>query len=126
MHDLFQTALVQGTALCSSCGQPLPLRHTVAPYAPPSVQAQRGLHIYCQHCQTGSYETLDGLAMSLPQGQAFFHAHPRLHTLPEREIERDGLPALVIPFASLLDTATYDVILKRDTYETIAVHSSDD
>lgn len=119
MDDLFQMAIQQGAIPCRSCGRQLPLRHTVAHYAPPSVRNQRGIHIYCHDCQSGSYETLNGLALNLPAGQAFFQTHPRIHTLPEREVEYQGSPALIIPFVSVNDNATYDVILKRDTYEPL-------
>jgi hypothetical protein len=68
---------------------------------------------------------LDGLALNLPQGRAFFQAHPRIYTLPQQEIERDGVAAVVVGFAEVGGNASYDVILKRDTYETLDIHSSD-
>jgi len=125
MDDLFQSAIRQGFAPCSECGRSLLLRHTIAHYAPPSVRAKRGLHIYCHDCESGSYETLDGLALNLAPGREFFQAHPRIHSLPQREIERAGVPAIVVAFAGVADNATYDVILQRDTYETLAIHSSE-
>lgn len=126
MDDLFQTAIRQGFAPCGKCGRSLPLRHTIAHYAPPSIRAKRGLHVYCYDCEAGSYESLDGLALNLPQGRAFFQAHPRIHALPQSEIEQAGVPAIVVSFAGVVNNATYDVILKRGTYETLAVHSSDE
>jgi hypothetical protein len=68
---------------------------------------------------------LDGLALNLPPGRAFFQAHPRLHVLPQQEIEHAGVPAVVVSFAGVGDKATYDVILKGDSYETLVIHSSD-
>lgn len=125
MDDLYQTAIRQGAVPCRKCGRSLPLRYTVAHYAPPSIRDKRGLHMYCPDCDSGSYESLDGLALNLPQGRAFFQAHPRIYTLPQREIERDGIAAVVVPFASVDGRATYDVILKRDTYETLDIYHSD-
>jgi hypothetical protein len=95
MDDLFQSAIRQGLAPCGKCGRSLPRRHTIADYAPPSIRAKRGLHIYCYDCEAGSHVTLA------------------------------GLPAIIVSFAGMVDNATYDVILKRDTYETLAIHSSD-
>jgi hypothetical protein len=125
MDDLFQGAIRQGFAPCRQCGRSLPLQHTIAHYAPPSVRAKRGLHIYCYDCESGSYESLDGLVLNLAQGRDFFQAHPRIHALPQREIEHAGVPAIVVSFTGVADKATYDVILQRDTYETLALHSSD-
>jgi hypothetical protein len=34
------------------------------------------------------------------------------------------MPAIVVSFAGVADNATYDVILQRETYETIAIHSN--
>lgn len=126
MDDLFQTAIRQGFVSCRKCGRSLPLRHTIAHYAPPSIRAKRGVHIYCYNCESGSYESLDGLALNLAQGRAFFRAHPRIYALPQREIEQAGVPAIVVSFAGVSDNATYDVILQRNTYETLAVQRSDD
>jgi RNA polymerase sigma factor (sigma-70 family) len=125
MDDIFQAAIQQGFIPCRQCGCSLPLRHTIAHYAPPSVHTKRGLHIYCYDCKSGSYETLDGLALNLPQGRAFFQVHPRIRALPQREIEYAGIPAIVVSFAGVIENATYDVILRRDTYETLAIYSSD-
>jgi RNA polymerase sigma-70 factor (ECF subfamily) len=123
MDELFQTAVLQGFVPCHKCNQPLPLQRTVAHYAPPSVRAKRGVHLYCHNCQTGSYESLEGLALNQPQGRDFFQAHPRILALPQQEIERAGVPAVVVSFASVSDNATYDVVLKRDTYETLATYT---
>ena len=68
---------------------------------------------------------MDGLALNLPPGRDFFQAHPRIRTLPQREIDYEGVPALVVSFTGVMETATYDVILNRDTYETLASTSSD-
>jgi hypothetical protein len=125
MDRVFQSAIQKGFAPCNKCGRRLPLQYTIAPYAPPSIRAKRGVHLYCPDCDSGSFESLDGLALNLPEGRAFFQAHPRIYTLPQREIEQAGVPALVVSFAGVGDNATCDVILKRDNYETLAIHSSD-
>jgi len=123
VNDLFQTAIQQGFTSCHNCQQPLPLHLTIAPYAPPSTRAKRGLHIYCHKCQIGSYGSLEGLALNQPQGREFFQAHPRILTLPQQEIEHAGVPAIVVSFASVTDNATYDVVLKSATYETLATYT---
>lgn len=125
MDKLYQAAIRQGEMPCRRCGRSLPLRYTIAHYAPPSIRAQRGMHLYCTDCECGSYETLDGLALGIPEGRAFFQEHPRIYTLPQREIERDGVTAIVVSFASVDNRATFDVILKSDTYETLGIYRND-
>jgi hypothetical protein len=66
------------------------------------------------------------MVLNLPQGRAFFQAHPRLRALPQREIDHAGVAAIVVSFAGVPDNAAYDVILNRDSYETLAIHSSDE
>jgi RNA polymerase sigma-70 factor (ECF subfamily) len=126
MDNLYQRAIREGFVICSGCGRSLALQYTIAHYAPPSVRAKRGLHVYCHDCQSGSYESLDGLALNLPQGRAFFQAHPRVLTLPQREIDYAGSAALVVSFTGVADNAAYDVIIKKDNYELLATRSSDD
>jgi RNA polymerase sigma-70 factor (ECF subfamily) len=126
MDELFQGGIRQGSVPCAKCGRSLPLQRTIAHYAPPSIRAKRGLHIYCYDCESGSYESLDGMVLNLPQGRAFFQAHPRLRALPQREIDHAGVAAIVVSFAGVPDNAAYDVILNRDSYETLAIHSSDE
>ncbi|MCB0165844.1 MAG: RNA polymerase sigma factor [Anaerolineae bacterium] len=123
MHPLFLNAMQAGGAPCRSCGEWLPLRQGMPPYAPPSLRHRRGLHIYCARCEEGSYVSVDGLALHAPAGRDFWRREPRIRTLPAVAIERDGLPALHLPFESITTDAALDVILRRDTYELLAVFS---
>lgn len=123
MHPLFLEAMQAGGAPCRSCGEWLPLRQGMPPYAPPSLQHKRGLHIYCARCEEGSYVSIDGLALHAPAGRDFWRREPRIRTLPAIAIERDGLPALHLPFESITNDAALDVILRRDTYELLDVYS---
>jgi hypothetical protein len=86
----------------------------------------RGMHTYCDLCDSGSYQSLEGMVLDRPDGQAFFQAHPRIRALPQREVERDGVPVIVVSYESLLDSASYDVVVARDSYETLAVSGGSD
>ncbi|MCB0178910.1 MAG: RNA polymerase sigma factor [Anaerolineae bacterium] len=121
MHPLFLDAMQAGGAVCRSCGEWLPLRQGMPPYAPPSLRHRRGLHIYCSRCDEGSYVSIDGLALHSLAGRDFWRRELRIHTLPAIAIERDGLPALHIPFESVTNNAALDVILRRDTYELLDI-----
>lgn len=121
MDGYFRQALTTKIVLCQRCKHPTPLRQGFPAYAPASVQAQRGLHVLCDHCGAGSYETLDDLALGLPEGRAFFREHPRIHVLPQQEIEYAGSPALLLGYASHTDSATFHVIVNEESYEIITV-----
>lgn len=121
MDSYFRAAIAQGEAICRSCGRITPLRHGFPYYAPPSYHSQRGIHVLCDACGAGSYESLDGLGLSLPEGREFFKKHPRIRTLQQVEVEHNGVPALVTRFEAINDPATFAVILNRDTYEVLEI-----
>ena len=123
MHPFFLDAIHAGGATCRSCGEWLPLRQGMPPYAPPSLRHRRGLHVYCSHCDSGSYTSIYGLALHAQIGRDFWRHEPRIHTLPAIAIEHNGLPALHLPFESVTNDAALDVILRSDTYELLDIHS---
>ena len=47
--------------------------------------------------------------------------HPRIRTLPEREIEMDGKLALLTRLESVADCLHLDIVTALDTYETLHV-----
>jgi RNA polymerase sigma-70 factor (ECF subfamily) len=53
MDELYQSAIRQGSGLCRKCGRILPLQYSIAHYAPPSIRAKRGVHLYCYACESG-------------------------------------------------------------------------
>lgn len=126
MDGYLRGAIPQGVVVCRRCHRLTPLRKGFPPYAPASLHQQRGLHVYCGHCEAGSYETLDDLALGLSQGLAFFRAHPRIHALPQMEINHDGMDAVVIRYASVTDSAIYEVVVNQETYEVLKVAQGKD
>ncbi|HYN89830.1 MAG TPA: RNA polymerase sigma factor [Ardenticatenaceae bacterium] len=126
MHDLFRTALAGGSVACQRCGRPALLRMGMPDYAPPSLRRQRGAHVRCLACGSSSYSTLDGMMLNLPEGRRFFRRHPRIRTLPQREIEAGGVPALVTHFESVTGSATFDVVVARDSYAVLQIHGDTD
>lgn len=121
MDGYLRGAIPQGVVLCRRCRRLTPLRKGFPPYAHPSLHDQRGLHVYCSHCEAGSYETLDDLALGLSQGLVFFRANPRIHVLPQLEINHEGVEALVVRYTSVTSNAMYEVVVREDTYEVLKV-----
>jgi RNA polymerase sigma factor (sigma-70 family) len=110
---------------CVGCGRPTPLRVGPAGNLPPDLQT-RGVHVYvsCAACGAVSHSSLEGVVLSLPEGQRFLRRHPRVRAIPPREIEIDGLPALVTRFESRDDAAGIDVLIRRHDFRVIAIRGA--
>jgi RNA polymerase sigma-70 factor (ECF subfamily) len=122
----FRRALAHGTVPCGSCGRPVLLRMGMPDYVPPALRHLRGTYLRCDRCGCAHDLTLAGLALWSPAGRRFWRAHPRLRTLPEREVEAAGRAALVTSFESVADAARLDVVSARDSYEILSVHGAPD
>ncbi len=126
INILFQTAIREGAVACSRCGQPAQLRLGLPAYAPTSWQGRRAVHVKCAVCGAGSYSTLDGLILSLPEGRQFWRTHGRIRWLPEREIEFGGQPAIIAGFESVTGSGLFEVIVADDRYQVLAIHRGGD
>jgi RNA polymerase sigma-70 factor (ECF subfamily) len=122
----FRRALAHGTVPCGTCGRPVPARMGMPDYVPPAMRHLRGMYLRCDGCGCAHDLTLAGLALWSPKGRRFWRAHPRLRTLPEREVEAAERAALVASFESIADAARLDVVSARDTYEILSVHGAPD
>ena len=125
MFNYFTNAVVQGESTCAICNLPLPLHLYQPEWVPPSIRDMRGMHTTCERCDLSWQIALVGFAFTSPEGLAFFQSHPRLRVLPEREVELNGVPAIVLSFESVTDPATFDMLVHRDTYTILASHRSD-
>jgi hypothetical protein len=120
----YQQAITHGGAPCVWCGQPAPLRRYLPDYVPAEARGQRGVHLPCAACGYTIDAWLCGLALWLPEGRRFWRAHPRVHLLPEREVESEGRAAFVMSFASITEAAQFDVLFDRETYQVLSTHGS--
>jgi RNA polymerase sigma-70 factor (ECF subfamily) len=120
----FRPALRHGLAPCQRCGRSAPLVVQAAAELPLQPTGLRILLVSCAACGIQNTQSLSGLALSLPEGQAFWRAHPRIRMLPEREVETQGRAAFVHSFQSVADGARLDIISARDTYEVLRIHHS--
>jgi RNA polymerase sigma-70 factor (ECF subfamily) len=122
----FRQALARGTIPCLMCGRPVPARMGMPDYVPPAMRHLRGMYLRCDRCGCAHDLAVAGLALWSPAGRRFWRAHPRLRTLPEREVEAAGRAAIVTSFESVTDAARLDVVSARDTYEILSVHGAPD
>lgn len=133
-HTHYRQALRDGWATCETCGRRvqaqissaeeiselLQIRHTSPTWY--VLQGERLVTLRCNPCHSLNYIALPELVMYLPQGQAFARMHPRLRLLPSRSIEFAGRPALVTSFASVTESASFEVISDAETYEVLALY----
>jgi hypothetical protein len=79
----------------------------------------------CPHCGgLNGVSTVGAVAFDRPEGWAFEREHRRIRTLPGREVEAAGVPAIVSRFESVARSARLEVVLARDTLELIGVHGA--
>ncbi|MEO7911973.1 MAG: RNA polymerase sigma factor [Roseiflexaceae bacterium] len=113
-----------GRALrCLFCGHPTLLRDGQLSDEPKRIHLMLPLHATCAHCgeTTSTAHAVIGLCM--PEGQRFWKAHPKIHLRSTAEINAAGSSAIVSSFASLTDSARFDVVTTRDTVEVVSVHT---
>jgi RNA polymerase sigma-70 factor (ECF subfamily) len=120
----FRRALAHGSVPCGTCERPVLLRMGMPDYIPLAIRHLRGMYLRCDRCGCAHDLTLAGLALWSPEGRRFWRAHPRLRTLPEREVEAAGCAAIVTSFESVTDGARLDVVSASDTYEILSVHGA--
>lgn len=120
-YIFYRECLARGGNVCERCNRLAPLSlelpvGTTTPYP-----TRRGLSVRCETCDTGSNGSLRMFLQSSPEVRAFWARHPQMRTLPEREIEAAGVPAVLISFQSLTDPAHIDMVVADDTFELIDV-----
>ena len=124
-YVFYRDGLARGGIPCERCGRLMPMRFgfpagTTSPYP-----TRRGMQLHCDGCNGGCNGSLRMYLQSSPEVRAFWERHPQMRTLPEREIEVAGVPAVLISFQSLTDLAHIDVVVADETFELIDVALSD-
>jgi hypothetical protein len=122
-HGYFRPALGVGNITCSHCDAPAVLRHFTEEETDGIHAGAPGVYVLCDACGEVVSSSLDGLVLALPQLQRFWHTHPRIRTLPTREVETYGQTALVVRVESVTDAAYVDVVVARDSLQVL--HTAD-
>jgi len=110
------------TVPCLICGHPAQLHDGLPSTAPEVLPQINPLYVSCEHCGETTSTAHAAIALSLPEGQRFWKAHPKMRLQSSAEIDSAGSRAIVSSFASLTDSARFDVITTRDTIEVVGVH----
>lgn len=120
LHKFYKHGIAGRTARCLWCGGAVPLR-TGPDEASPFLDVQTD----CPHCgRVSGIAAVSAVALSRPEAWAFQRAHRRVRTLPNREVEAAGVPAIVATIESVTGSAKLEVVLARGTLEVIGVHGA--
>lgn len=114
IYEVFHQRAADGYAPCPGCGTMLPIVHG-GPY---------DVYIECGDCGLSDRESWHSLTWSLPQTRAFWQDHPRMRFIPQREIEVDGVPAVLTGFENMAGTARLDVVRLRDSLRVVRISRS--
>lgn len=113
--SFYLPGLKAGVISCSRCNQQIQPRLCFTPYPFPFIDAS------CPACGGLNTHSLCAHALGLPEGQQFWREHPRLRTLPYRQVEVEGHPASITTFESVTGSARFEVILALDTFTLLRV-----
>ena len=103
-------------AACTRCGRPVAVRR----YFRDRTERRRdGLFAECAACGEEVSSSVHGLAFVAPAVREFRREHPRTRALPARDVEADGVPALVVRCEDALGSAGVDVVFARDSLRVL-------
>jgi DNA-directed RNA polymerase specialized sigma24 family protein len=124
-YEFYKHGIAGRTARCHGCGRRAPLRTSPYDVFGYRVFGYRDVQTDCPHCgRVNAVGTVAAVALMLPESRAFEREHRRIRTLPGREVEAAGVPAIVSRFESVAGSARLEVVLARDTLEVIGVHGA--
>jgi RNA polymerase sigma factor (sigma-70 family) len=107
---------------CLFCGHPSWLRDGLPSDIPQPPRQIGPLYIECERCGETTSTAHAAIALSLPEGQRFWKAHPKIQLHSLAELESAGSSAIVSSFTSLNSSARLDVVTTRETVKVIGVH----
>ncbi len=85
-----------------------------------------GMHYaeaYCERCDLFlDHFTSYWVAQVTPEGRRFWREHTRHLMLPERQVEAEGVPALVVGLRSLESDARFEAVIERGTFRALSTH----
>jgi hypothetical protein len=122
--DFYRGGLGTGTVNCHRCGRPATLHRHLPDEIPLPWRNEYGVHFRCPCHETPFDIALTALTLWLPEGRRFWRDHPRIRCLPTREVETQGQPALVSSFESVTDSARFEVVSTRQTFELLGIYGA--
>jgi RNA polymerase sigma factor (sigma-70 family) len=107
-----------GEVPCTRCGGDVPVdRYTRDTDA--GGPNRHGLVAECRRCGETVSTSVNGLALARPDVRRFRRDHPRTSALV-RQLDVEGVPAVLVRHRDVLGSATIDVLFARDTLRELA------
>lgn len=120
-HPYFRRALAEQQAPCTACRRMVPVYLHLPDDDFQKQQGVRGMYVYCAACQGGYKMRLSNWLLYHPEAWRFWQDHPRLSLLPERVVEANGRPALVVGYQSVVEQARLEILADQESYEVLAI-----
>lgn len=124
-YERYWSRLVDGAMPCYGCGEMVPIstdrpgNMLFRPHCSGSSMYRR-----CTRCGSTSHSSLAATVLDSSEGRRFNREHPRVRTLPERQLEVDGRPVLLTAFESVTDGAVFEALTDRGTLRTTIVRGA--
>jgi RNA polymerase sigma factor (sigma-70 family) len=113
-----RNGIVGRSERCDNCGGRMPYRME----RDPLFYGQYAVAV-CERCgDRGNAFVPGSLVLSSPEGQKFWREHPRIRSLPGREIRAGGTPALLARYESVTGSDRIEGVFVKDTFERLAVY----
>jgi RNA polymerase sigma-70 factor (ECF subfamily) len=119
----YRTALREGSVPCVECGHTIDLRFGM-PENASTLMRQRNswiICLFCEHCRSRCYTTLDSLSFSLPEVKEFRRRYPRIRTLPLQYIQFEGANAMLTTYESVTNNSRIEVISSLESFEVLKI-----
>jgi len=125
VNTYYRAALADTVARCLHCGRLAPVRMGFPPDHPAAAYELYAVHVACAACgYPQNNASLDAIILGLPEGMRFWREHQRMHRLPAREIEAQGVPALVVGFESETGSARLQAVVTQRDFSVLGIHTS--
>lgn len=121
---LGEGAVARREVPCATCGAPDARVQFGDPPAGahPALRDMSGMYMACGRCRKVHCLTPNGFAFHSAVGREFWKRNPRMRLAPWRTTRFEGREAVVVRMESAgADAANLEMVLARDTYETLHV-----
>jgi hypothetical protein len=78
-----------------------------------------GILARCDACGEQAWSSVSGLGLSTQPVRSFRRSHPRVATLPARELDRAGAPAILVRYEDVTGSAAAEVVFDRATLRVV-------
>jgi RNA polymerase sigma factor (sigma-70 family) len=124
VNEYFRRALADSVIECTNCGLEATVIYSMPEMPSFDSEDRPGVYVRCDRCGTACSSSLHSLVMTLPEVSDFRRRNGRFRTLPARELEVAGQPAIATTLVSVAGSARIDVLSARNNFAVLGVRTS--